>query len=99
MRTVLVANRGEIARRIFRSCHARGLRTVAVFSDADAGLPYVGEADVAVRIGPPAPSASYLSIPAILEAARRSGADAIHPGYGFLSESAAFARATIEAGL
>ena len=99
MRTVLVANRGEIARRIFRACRARGLGTVAVFSDADAGLPYVREADRAVRIGPAAPSASYLSIPAILAAAERSGADAVHPGYGFLSESAEFAAAVLDAGL
>jgi 3-methylcrotonyl-CoA carboxylase alpha subunit len=99
MRTVLVANRGEIARRIFRSCRARGLSTVAVFSDADADLPHVRQADVAVRIGPPAPSASYLSFEAILGAARRSGADAIHPGYGFLSENADFAQAVVDAGL
>ena len=97
--TLLVANRGEIAVRIMETAAGLGLRTVAVYSDADRAAPHVRAADVAVRIGPtPAPE-SYLSIEAILEAARKTGADAIHPGYGFLSERAAFARAVVDAGL
>src|SRR6185295_19024422 len=79
--------------RIFRACREAGLGTVAVYSDADAGAPHVYAADRAVRIGPAAPAESYLSIPALVEAAHTAGADAIHPGYGFLSENAAFARA------
>ena len=97
--SVLVANRGEIARRIIRACREAGLRSIAVYSDADADAPFVYEADHAVRLGPPPAAESYLSIPAILEAARASGAEAIHPGYGFLSERAAFARAVTDAGL
>jgi 3-methylcrotonyl-CoA carboxylase alpha subunit len=99
IRTLLVANRGEIARRIFRTARSLGIRTVAVHSGADVDLPHVREADRAVCIGPPAPSASYLDIGAILTAARTTGADAIHPGYGFLSENAVFAEAVIDAGL
>jgi acetyl-CoA/propionyl-CoA carboxylase biotin carboxyl carrier protein len=97
--SVLVANRGEIALRVLRAARQAGLRTVAVYSDADRSAPHVREADTAVRIGPPPATASYLSIPALLEAAHRSGADAIHPGYGFLSERAPFARAVGGAGL
>jgi acetyl/propionyl-CoA carboxylase alpha subunit len=99
IRRVLVANRGEIAIRVMRACRELGIDSIAVFSDADAVAPHVAAADTAERIGPPSPAESYLNIAAILEAARRSGADAIHPGYGFLSESASFARAVLEAGL
>ncbi len=97
--TLLVANRGEIAVRVIDSARAMGLRSVAVYSDADREAPHVRAADVAVRIGPTPASESYLSIEAVLDAARRTGADAIHPGYGFLSERAAFARAVVEAGI
>ncbi|MDE2283604.1 MAG: acetyl-CoA carboxylase biotin carboxylase subunit [Hyphomicrobiales bacterium] len=96
---VLIANRGEIACRIMRSAKALGYRTVAVFSDADAGALHVRQADEAVRIGPAPVQQSYLNIDALLMAAKIAGADAIHPGYGFLSESAAFARACTEVGL
>ncbi|CAI8971014.1 Biotin carboxylase / Biotin carboxyl carrier protein [Pseudomonas sp. IT-93MI4] len=96
---ILIANRGEIACRIQRTAQALGYRTVAVFSDADADALHVQMADQAVNIGAAPVQQSYLNIPAILDAARRSGADAIHPGYGFLSENAEFARACAEAGL
>ncbi|MFI0432943.1 MAG: acetyl/propionyl/methylcrotonyl-CoA carboxylase subunit alpha [Candidatus Nanopelagicales bacterium] len=99
MQTLLVANRGEIAARIIRTAAGMGITTVAVYSEADAELPYVADADVAVAIGPPAPAESYLDVEAILEAARRTGADAIHPGYGFLSENADFAERVMAAGL
>jgi acetyl/propionyl-CoA carboxylase alpha subunit len=97
--TLLVANRGEIARRLIRACRARGIRVVAVYADPDRGLPYVREADLAVRIGPGPARESYLRADAILDVARRTGADAIHPGYGFLAENADFADAVIAAGL
>jgi len=97
--TVLVANRGEIAVRVIRTLRAMGIRSVAVFSDADAGARHVAEADVAVRIGPAPARQSYLSIDAILEAVRRTGAQAVHPGYGFLSENSEFADALQRAGV
>ena len=97
--TVLVANRGEIARRVIRTLHRRGIRSVAVYSDADADAPHVREADESVGIGPAPAIASYLDGDAIIRAARRTGAEAIHPGYGFLSENAGFARACHAAGI
>jgi propionyl-CoA carboxylase alpha chain len=96
---LLVANRGEIARRVFRSCREAGIGTVAVFSDADADSPFVAEADAAVRLHGNTPAETYLRGDLVIAAARRAGADAIHPGYGFLSENAEFARAVLDAGL
>src|SRR6201990_1979931 len=97
--TILVANRGEIAWRVMRTAKAMGYRTVAVYSDADKDAPHVAFADEAVRIGPPPVGESYLDIARILAAAKASGADAVHPGYGFLSENEAFAEACEKAGL
>jgi acetyl-CoA/propionyl-CoA carboxylase, biotin carboxylase, biotin carboxyl carrier protein len=99
MMTVLVANRGEIARRVFRTAKRMGLRTVAVYSDADATAPFVREADIAVRIGAAPARDSYLNIASVVAAARESDAGLIHPGYGFLSEQAAFADAVAAAGM
>ena len=97
-RRILVANRGEIAVRIIRACRELGIESVAVYSDADVRALHVSRADTAVRIGPAPAAHSYLSVDAILDAARRTGSDAIHPGYGFLAENHAFAAACAAAG-
>ena len=97
--SVLIANRGEIARRIIRTCWRLGVRTIAVYSEADAGAPFTRDADEAIAIGPAPARESYLDAAKVLAAAKASGTDAIHPGYGFLSENADFAQAVIDAGL
>jgi len=99
IRSLLIANRGEISLRIQRTARRMGLRTIAVYSDADREARHAREADVAARIGPASPRESYLNIGAIIDAARRTGANAVHPGYGFLAENAAFAEAVIANGL
>ncbi len=99
LESVLVANRGEIARRVIATARRLGVRSIAVYSEADATLPFVREADQAVLIGPPPPASSYLNSAAVLAAARDTGAQSIHPGYGFLSENPQFAASVIEAGL
>jgi len=96
---VLIANRGEIAIRVMRACREMGIETIAVYSEADAVAPHVAQADHAVCIGRPPSTESYLSIPRLIDAARSTGADAVHPGYGFLAENAGFARAVEDAGL
>src|SRR5712672_1189282 len=98
MRRLLIANRGEIAVRIARTARRMGMETVAVFSDADRAAPHVRACDEAIGLGGHRPLESYLSSAKLLEAAGRSGADAVHPGYGFLSEKAAFAAAVVAAG-
>src|SRR6201991_2296001 len=99
IRTLLIANRGEIACRVIRTARRMGIATVAVYSDADAGAAHVAQADKAVRIGPAPARESYLKGDVILAAAKETGADAIHPGYGFLSENAAFAESCAAAGV
>ncbi len=98
-RKVLVANRGEIARRVMRTCKRLGIRTVAIHSEADATAPHVKDADEAVLVGPAPAKDSYLNVEAVVNAAKSTGADAVHPGYGFLSEKADFARALAQAGI
>src|SRR5438093_2625612 len=99
LRRILVANRGEIALRIIRACHEEGLEAVAVYSDADRLSPHVRAANAAVPLGPPPARESYLDIAKIVAAAKASGCQAVHPGYGFLSERAPFAEAVRDAGL
>ena len=99
IKKILIANRGEIACRVIRTARQLGYRTVAVFSEADAQAPHVSLADEAVCIGPAAAAQSYLNVEALLAACRKTGANALHPGYGFLSENADFAQACADAGV
>ena len=99
IRSVLIANRGEIACRVIASLRAMGVRSIAVYSDADARAPHVREADIAVRLGPAPAAQSYLDIAKVVAAAVETGADAVHPGYGFLSENQDFAAALAAAGI
>ena len=99
MQKILVANRGEIAVRVMRTAKEMGIKTVAVFSEADRNMPFVRYADEAVCIGPAPSSQSYLRADKIIQVAKQTGADAIHPGYGFLSENASFSKACADAGL
>ena len=96
---VLVCNRGEIARRVMRTCKRLGIATVAIYSEADADAPHVKDADEAVLVGPPPAKDSYLNVESIHAAIAKTGADAVHPGYGFLSEKSGFARSVAEAGV
>src|ERR1700757_4313978 len=96
---VLIANRGEIARRVMRTCKRLGIATVAIYSEADADAPHVKDADEAGLVGPPPAKDSYLNVESILAAIAKTGADAVHPGYGFLSEKSGFARSVAEAGV
>ena len=96
--TVLVANRGEIAVRVIRTLRTMGIRSVAIYSDADAGARHVREADAAIRVGASPAAESYLNIAAVIDACQDTGAQAVHPGYGFLSENVEFARALQDAG-
>jgi acetyl-CoA/propionyl-CoA carboxylase biotin carboxyl carrier protein len=97
--TLLIANRGEIARRIMRTAREMGISTVAIYADGDAEAPFVTEADSAIALGGRTSAETYLDISKVIDACKRSGADAVHPGYGFLSENAGFARAIIDAGI
>ena len=99
IRRVLIANRGEIARRVIRTAHEMGIATVAVYADGDVGTPFVKEADAAIALNGKTSAQTYLNIDKVLDSCRRSGADAVHPGYGFLSENASFAKAVIDAGM
>ena len=99
IRRLLVANRGEIARRVMRTAHRMGIGTVAIYADGDAASPFVREADTAIALNGRTSAQTYLDISKVIGACRRSGADAVHPGYGFLSENADFAQAVIDAGL